>query len=160
MVNNQFVFFKILVRDGWINKETGKKSEPRIQFQEVKLLADVLPSFAKKLIIQFKINELHHDLINKMRDVFKANEGQHSLTFEIMETEIAKTSNNIIAPKTPLELVDEEDSLETNELEIEEQPEQVKVVNFLNMPSRRVKVAISKNLLEELERMQINFKLN
>lgn len=160
LVNNQFVFFKILVRDGWINKETGKKSEPRIQFQEVKLLADVLPSFAKKLIIQFKINELHHDLINKMRDVFKANEGQHSLTFEIMETEIAKTSNNIIAPKTPLELVDEEDSLETNELEIEEQPEQVKVVNFLNMPSRRVKVAISKNLLEELERMQINFKLN
>ncbi len=160
LVNNQFVFFKVFVRDGWVNKETGKKSDPRIQFQEVKLLADVLPSFAKKLIIQFKINELHEEMISKMRDIFRANEGPHSLSFEIMETEIAKTSNSILAPKTSSELSEEEDTLEDNEIEIEEQPEQIKVVNFLNMPSRRVKVSISKNLLEELEKMQINFKLN
>ena len=160
LVNNQFVFFKVFVRDGWVNKETGKKSDPRIQFQEVKLLADVLPSFAKKLIIQFKINELHEEMISKMRDIFRANEGPHSLSFEIMETEIAKTSNSILAPKTSSELSEEEDILEDNEIEIEEQPEQIKVVNFLNMPSRRVKVSISKNLLEELEKMQINFKLN
>ncbi|MFN5773051.1 DNA polymerase III subunit alpha, partial [Flavobacterium sp.] len=44
LVNNQFVFFKVLVREGWVNRETGKKSDPRITFQDAKLLADVLPT--------------------------------------------------------------------------------------------------------------------
>jgi len=38
--------------------------------------------------------------------------------------------------------------------------EEVKVVTKLTMPSRRLKIKISTELLQELERMQINFKLN
>jgi len=38
--------------------------------------------------------------------------------------------------------------------------EEVKVVTKLSMPSRRLKIKISAELLQELEKMQINFKLN
>ena len=38
--------------------------------------------------------------------------------------------------------------------------EEIKVVTKLTMPSRRLKVKISAELLQELEKMQINFKLN
>jgi DNA polymerase-3 subunit alpha len=55
LVQNQFVYFKVLVKDGWVNRETGKKSDPRIQFMEAKMLADVLPTYAKKLIIILNI---------------------------------------------------------------------------------------------------------
>jgi DNA polymerase-3 subunit alpha len=42
---------KVLVKEGWVNQDTGKKSEPRIQFTLVQYLQDVLDDFAKKLIV-------------------------------------------------------------------------------------------------------------
>ena len=41
-----------------------------------------------------------------------------------------------------------------------EEIEEIKVVTKLTMPSRRLKVKISNELLVELEKMQVNFKLN
>ena len=38
--------------------------------------------------------------------------------------------------------------------------EEIKVVTKLSMPSRKMKVKISNELLQELESLQINFKLN
>jgi DNA polymerase-3 subunit alpha len=38
---------KVLVKEGWVNQDTGKKSEPRIQLL-VQYLQDVLDDFAKK----------------------------------------------------------------------------------------------------------------
>jgi DNA polymerase-3 subunit alpha len=44
---------KVLVKEGWVNQDTGKKSEPRIQFTLVQYLQDVLDDFAKKLIVLY-----------------------------------------------------------------------------------------------------------
>src|SRR5690606_22668110 len=44
LLQNQFAYFKITVKEGWVNRETGKKTDPRIQFVDVKMLADVLPT--------------------------------------------------------------------------------------------------------------------
>jgi DNA polymerase-3 subunit alpha len=46
---------KVLVKEGWVNQDTGKKSEPRIQFTLVQYLQDVLDDFAKKLIVLLNI---------------------------------------------------------------------------------------------------------
>ena len=43
---------------------------------------------------------------------------------------------------------------------VPEEKEENRIVTLLSMPSRKVKIKISKELLEELERMQLNFKLN
>lgn len=64
--------------------------------------------------------------------------------------------------------VDQNEDAEIGTLEIPEENtvvkveevEEIKVVTKLTMPSRKIKVKISNELLVELEKMQINFKLN
>ena len=69
LLQNQFAYFKITVKEGWVNRETGKKSDPRIQFLDVKMLADVLPTFAKKLILQLAINEVKEGVISELNQI-------------------------------------------------------------------------------------------
>jgi DNA polymerase-3 subunit alpha len=47
LIQNNFTYLKLLVKEGWPDKETGKKTDPRIQFTSFQYLQDVLPSFAK-----------------------------------------------------------------------------------------------------------------
>ena len=176
LVNNQFIYFKINVKDGWVNRETGKKSDPQINFTDAKLLADVLPTFAKKLAIQLNVLDLKDTLIYQLSEIFKANEGDKQVDFEVVETETVKRTIETIA--APIEIVsnellendteieediieieddaNEEIPLETTKTEIEE----VRKVTSLEMKSRKLKVKISKELLEELEKLDLKFRLN
>ena len=61
-----------------------------------------------------------------------------------------------IAAEASLDAEDESTENTVLETEIEE----IQVVTKLVMPSRKLKIKISNELLQELERMQINFKLN
>ncbi|WP_396169947.1 DNA polymerase III subunit alpha [Flavobacterium sp.] len=172
LVNNQFIYFKIHVKDGWVNRETGKKSEPQINFQDAKLLADVLPTFAKKLSIQLNIQDLHPNLIQKLNEVFKANSGENAVNFEVIETEIISKPVEVVKPLEPVLISNNEEEIDIENLDISEvmeeelienEPvatEQVKRITTLEMASRKLKVKISKELLTELDLIQVNFKLN
>ncbi|WP_284652737.1 DNA polymerase III subunit alpha [Flavobacterium terrisoli] len=161
LVNNQFVYFKVGVKDGWVNRETGKKSEPRIQFVDVKQLQDVLPQFAKKLSIQMDIHDLHQNFIQQLGQIFTSNKGDNTVTFEIIEQEKVKKVIEI-APKI---VVDEEvnldvESLEEIEMEIPTVEEEIQLITKVTLPSRKLKIKISTELLQELEKMGLTFKLN
>jgi DNA polymerase-3 subunit alpha len=164
LLQNQFVFFKINVKEGWVNRETGKKSDPRIQFLDAKMLADVLPTFAKKLFIHLDIKDLHSNFVTELNELFAANTGDNSVTFEVMELErIKKVVEDI--PVTTLvdveeEIVDESGEVTEIEIEVSAEKEEIIVKTKLSMPSRKLKVKISSELLQELERLQVNFKLN
>ena len=163
LVNNQFVFFKVLVREGWVNRETGKKSDPRITFQDAKLLADVLPTFAKKLVIQMNIQELHQAMIEQLVALFQAHKGEHPISFEVMELERVKKKAEAVIKAVEVPAVEGDETLEDSEAFVDELPtdtEELRVVTHLAMPSRKVKIKISRDLLSELEKMQLNFKLN
>jgi len=161
LVNNQFVYFKVTVKDGWVNRETGKKSEPRLQFLDVKQLQDVLPQFAKKLSIQMDINDLQQNFIQQLNDVFSSNKGDNTVTFEIVELEKVKK----VAPAVPKIIVEEtanfdSDNLEEIEMEIPIEEEQIQVATKISLPSRKLKIKISNELLIELEKMNVKFSLN
>ncbi|MEN9337040.1 MAG: Error-prone polymerase [Bacteroidota bacterium] len=163
LVNNQFVFFKVLVREGWVNRETGKRSDPRITFQEVKLLADVLPTFAKKLVIQMNIQELHQAMIEQLATLFQTHKGDHQVTFEVMEFErVKKKVELVVKTAEVIQEEAEEEALEAEEFEAEisGDTDEIRVVTYLAMPSRKAKIKISSELLSELEKLQVNFKLN
>ncbi|MEO5776699.1 MAG: DNA polymerase III subunit alpha, partial [Flavobacterium sp.] len=85
--HNQFVYIKIAVKSGWVNQETGKKSEPRIEFLDVQQLHDILDKFSKKVSIKLDIEDLNEELIGKFNEVFKKNKGDKLLDFEIFEIE-------------------------------------------------------------------------
>ncbi|KJD33794.1 DNA polymerase III subunit alpha [Tamlana nanhaiensis] len=120
MINN-FVFVKSFVREGWTNKDTGKKSDPRIQFNSFQLLQDVMEQYAKKLSLQLDINDLKEQKITALRELFHLHPGNQALTFLVYDTK-----------------------------------EKIK----LTMPSRRQKVKVSQELLDELQTLDVRFKLN
>lgn len=161
LVNNQFVYFKLMIQDGWLNRETGKKSDPKILFQDAKLLADVLPVFAKKLSIQININELHQNSIERLQTLFQTNKGGNTVTFEIIELD-STSQNTQIMPEVFGVTEDEYDAdiLEEINLEIPVVVEEIKIATQVTLPSRKLKIKISKELLLELEKMKIKFSLN
>jgi len=46
------------VREGWMNRETGKVGAPRMQFLHFEMLQNTIESNAKKLTLQFDIHQL------------------------------------------------------------------------------------------------------
>jgi DNA polymerase-3 subunit alpha len=162
LLQNQFVYFKINVKEGWVNRETGKKSDPRIQFVDAKMLADVLNVFAKKLMIHLDIKELNVPFVTELNNLFMVNKGDHTVTFEVMELERIKK----IIEMSPVIIDEEMESIEEGEeeaaldLAIPVEKEDIVVKTKLSMPSRKLKVKISSELLHELDKMQVSFKLN
>ena len=173
LVNNQFIYFKIHVKDGWVNRDTGKKSDPQINFQDAKLLADVLPTFAKKLSIQLNIHDLEQSFIENLNSIFRANEGENQVGFEVVETELVKTIIEVI-PEKAMVSVENTDEIDIDNLDVENAVEddlvdqtpsssetiEVKKITSLEMKPRKLKVKISKELLQELDKMQVNFRFN
>jgi DNA polymerase-3 subunit alpha len=168
LIQNNFAYLKILIKDGWVNHDTGKKSEPRMQFVEVRQLQDILEAFSKKLILLLNIKDLQAEFIHKLSHLFNENKGDNSVAFEIMELEKIKRLVEVETP-TDFEETDEavfeeendnEDVVQETKIQQVNEVEEIKVVTKLTMPSRRLKVKISAELLQELEKMQINFKLN
>ena len=131
-------------------------------------MQDVLETFAKKLIVLLNINDLETDFIHKLSHLFFDNKGDHQVSFEIMELEKVKKLVETVSEVDENEdavfdtadddtdLLDEEPIKAVQVTEVEE----IKVVTKVTMPSRKLKIKISNELLHELEKMQINFKLN
>ena len=183
LIPNSFTYIKILVKEGWVDRDTGKKGDPRLQFSDFKLLQDVFDNFAKKLSVLLDIKDLNGDFISKLNAVFHANKGDNTVSFEIMELEKIKKHievseeihPEIIKVEEKIESVLFEDELPdetaifTEEISEDEEPilvetiseiEEIKIITRIAMPSRKLKIKISNELLTELEKMQINFKLN
>jgi DNA polymerase-3 subunit alpha len=120
-VVNSFVYVRAYIKEGWVNRDTGKKGEPRIQFNSFQLLHDVMDTYAKKLSIQLNIDDLKAEKINNLQDLFRMHDGNNSLNFLVYDN--------------------------TEKLK-------------LTMPSRKQKVKISQELLNELEAQDVMYKLN
>jgi len=164
LLQNQFVYFRVTVKEGWVNRETGKKSDPRIQFLDIKMLADVLQTFAKKIVINLDIKSLQSTFVTDLNAVFVANKGENTVIFEVMELERIKQEVTTVSVLNAVE-VENEDTDETMEdlemnIEVPSEKEEIVVKTKLSMPSRKLKVNISNQLLQELENLQVDFKLN
>ncbi|WP_136480349.1 DNA polymerase III subunit alpha [Cognatitamlana onchidii] len=86
LLQNNFVFVKTFVREGWVNKDTGKKSDPRLQFNNFQLLHDVMEQYAKKLSIQVDINNLDEQHILSLKELLNMHPGNQALSFVVYDT--------------------------------------------------------------------------
>ena len=87
LMHNNFVFVRTLIKEGWINRETGVKGEPRLQFNSFQLLHDVMESYAKKLSIQLNIKEISEEKIQTLNDLLKMHSGNHILKFVVYDND-------------------------------------------------------------------------
>jgi DNA polymerase-3 subunit alpha len=160
LIQNNFTFIKVLVKEGWADKETGKKGEPRLQFMLIQYLQDVLTTFAKKLVINMNIRDLQNEMIHKLSSIFQDYKGDNAVMFEILETE--KTKKLVAAVPAEGEAnesePDEELAATLPVMEMVE-VEETKVITKLEMPSKK-KVRISNDLLVQLQKLDVRFRLN
>ncbi|WP_103069530.1 DNA polymerase III subunit alpha [Aquimarina sediminis] len=85
LVKSTFVYAKAFIKEGWVNRDTGKKGDPRIQFNSFQLLHDVMETYARKLTIQLDINTLSDTGIDHLKELLDTHSGNHTLNFVIYE---------------------------------------------------------------------------
>ena len=85
LLQNSFVFVKSFIREGWTNKDTGKKSDPRLQFNSFQLLHDVMENYAKKLSIQVDIKDLDKQKIMALKELLNMHPGNQALNFLVYD---------------------------------------------------------------------------
>lgn len=87
LVPNSFIYGRVFIREGWTNRETGKKGDPRMQYHSFQLLHDVMDSYSKKITLQIPLAELVDDKITALKNLIKTHKGEKHLYFNIYETE-------------------------------------------------------------------------
>lgn len=85
MLINHMVYVRAFVKEGWVNRDTGKKSEPRLEFRMIKMIQDVMETFAKKLTIKLDIARLQEKRIQTLKDTLRSHKGDHPLNFVVYE---------------------------------------------------------------------------
>jgi len=84
---SEILRIRISIREGWINKETGKPGEPRIQFLNFELLNGIIESNAKKITLKLDIKNLEEDQIKLLSKKLSKHKGKHPLYFDVYDPE-------------------------------------------------------------------------
>ena len=85
LVPNSFMYARVYIKEGWTNRDTGKKGEPRIQYSSMLQLHDVMEKHSKKLTIRMPLEELENDKIDRLKDLFTIHKGEKQLHFLVYE---------------------------------------------------------------------------
>ena len=113
LILNNFIHIKTKIVGGWKNKQTGIVGEPRIQYNNFKLLQDVVKSFARKLSIQLNLDDIEEDKIDKIKKLLVKHKGDHNLSFvvydekEKMKIDMHTSKHKINISQELLELLDQ-----------------------------------------------------
>jgi len=87
LVVNQFIRIRLMIREGWVNRETGKAGAPRMQYLYFEILQNTIESNTKKLTLQLDIHQLDQDQIEELQDNLKSYKGDKTLFFNIYDTD-------------------------------------------------------------------------
>jgi len=85
LVPNTIIHGKVYIKEGWINKDTGKRSDPRMQYNGMQLLHNVMESQAKKITIQLPIEDLQDQTLLFLKQMIATHKGDKQLCFTIYE---------------------------------------------------------------------------
>lgn len=85
LLPNSFIYMRIFVKEGWANRETGQKGNPRINFQSIQLLHDIMDKQAKKLTLRLPLNELTDKQIDKLKELMETHKGDKQLHMTVFD---------------------------------------------------------------------------
>ena len=83
MVPSAFLYIKFRVVEGYINKETQQRGEPRMQFVQVMQLPDVLSQLSKKITLHLNIQDITPDLVQNYKKLIDKHKGNQSIYFMV-----------------------------------------------------------------------------
>ncbi|MDC1396439.1 DNA polymerase III subunit alpha, partial [Flavobacteriaceae bacterium] len=85
LFESNFIYLRLIVKEGWRNRDTGKTGDPRISFLLFQQLQDTLEKNSKKLTIQLNINDLDDSKLEDITTLFKKYKGKNQLEFSFFE---------------------------------------------------------------------------
>ncbi|MDB4164217.1 DNA polymerase III subunit alpha, partial [Flavobacteriaceae bacterium] len=85
LFESNFIYLRLIVKEGWRNRDTGKTGDPRISFLSFQQLQDTLEKNSKKLTIQLNINDLDDSKLEDITTLFKKYKGKNQLEFSFFE---------------------------------------------------------------------------
>jgi DNA polymerase-3 subunit alpha len=83
IVTDQFIRIKIKIQQGWVNRESGRLTEPRIKFNNFESLHDVITNNAKKLQIQLDLNTLDENRVLEISEIVDKFKGEKPLSIQV-----------------------------------------------------------------------------
>ncbi|MRT16292.1 DNA polymerase III subunit alpha [Vitellibacter sp. q18] len=85
LVPNTFLYGRVFVREGWIDRNTGKKKEPRLQYNNLQMLHDVMEKYSKKITLEIPLERLDEEKVVSLKSLVKTNKGEKQLHLLIYE---------------------------------------------------------------------------
>ena len=87
LVVNQFIRLRLMIREGWTNRETGKVGAPRMQYLHFEMLQNTVENNTKKLTLQLEISKLNNEDVIQLQDELKSFKGDKPLLFNVYDSE-------------------------------------------------------------------------
>lgn len=87
LVEDNFIHVKASVREGWLNRETGKRGAARMQFNAFQLLQDTLNSNTRKITLKLDAAYVDEQLASFLEALFKKHKGDHKVDMTFYETQ-------------------------------------------------------------------------
>jgi len=81
LIPNAFLYIKTAIQRGW------NEGQPRVTYNSVQMLQDVLSKMAKKLTLHIDIDKLDKKIIESIEELVNKNIGKHNLNFIIYDRE-------------------------------------------------------------------------
>ena len=83
---NKILRLRLTVREGWVNKDTGRVGEPRIQFLNVELMDGIIDSNSKKITLRVDSSAIVNDDIKKLKSTLSKFKGSSPVYFDIHDS--------------------------------------------------------------------------
>ena len=83
---NKILRLRLSIREGWVNRETGRVGDPRIQFLNMELLDGIIDSSSKKITLKIDSSTLNFDEVKKLKKILSKHKGSKPVYFDILDT--------------------------------------------------------------------------
>ena len=77
---------RLSVREGWVNRDTGRAGEPRIQFLNIELLDGIIGSNSKKITLRVDSSVIVNDDVKKLKSTLSKFKGSSPVYFDIHDS--------------------------------------------------------------------------
>lgn len=84
-----FLHLRLLVREGYPIGDSGTRGEPRIQFNEVRILQDIIEQLSKKITLHLKASELSNETIDSIHAELKHFKGTKPLSITLHDADFS-----------------------------------------------------------------------
>ncbi|MDB4307112.1 hypothetical protein N9935_02900, partial [Flavobacteriaceae bacterium] len=84
---NQFIRIRLMIREGWANRETGKVGAARMQYLQFEMLQNTIENNAKKLTLQMDIHQMEEEPLEALYQTLRGFKGQKPLLFNVYDTD-------------------------------------------------------------------------